>query len=353
MKSYHARKVLFLIPVLVRHFFLQPGLLISLAGILAGTCFLAMSSLGQPAAIRFAVCTDGSTFAEAVYEQLVKTDSVIQFYRCEDREELHHDVMSGQAECGYLLDRQIEEELVSGDLEDIIETASNPGTIVKGMADELVFTAVLSVYSPELYARYLSETLITDDAGRREIAREAFLEYQNYRTNGSTFQFQFSNGRSTVENSLSGGQIPFLRLRGITAVMILAGALCAAASYQKDRSSHRFLWAGNELLPELASYMIAIFIFCMTGLAGLSLTAEWRGLFSELHAMSVYALSLLAFCFLTSHILKSEAWVIAFLPFAAAGSLVLAPVFVDLSQFSRLAGLLKWATPVSLYLSLI
>ena len=340
-------------PILIRHFFYQPGIRISIAGILAGIFFLSMSDLGRPAAIQAAVCTDGSDFAEAVYEQLSKGDSVIQFYRCGDQEEMNRDVMTGKAECGYVLNGEIWKELERGNFEDIIETSRNPGTIVQGMADEMIFAGVLSVYSPELYARYLSETLVTDTKSRQEMAREAFLEYQNYQTNGSTFRFRFSNEAKTAGNDLTDGQIPFLRLRGIIAVMILAGALCAVANYLKDRSSHRFLWAENLLVLELTSYMTAIFIFCAIGLAGLRLTAEWCGLFSELRAMSLYAWSLLAFCFFISHILKTEAWVIAFLPFATAGSLVLAPVFVDLSQFSPLIGLLKWATPVSLYLRLI
>lgn len=338
--------------VLLRHFFRQPGILIPFAGILAGTFLLTLADTGVPTQIRAAVCTDESAFAKEIYRQLIQGDSKIQFYRCENRGQLERDVASGKAESGYYLEDEIRIQLESGSLEHIIDSVRAPGSIVKNITDELVFASILSVYSPQLYADYMVKMLTAKDADSKErqaAADAALAGYEGYRNNQSTFQFQFTGGSPGGQS----GQISFFRLRGIIAVMILAAALCAVAVYQKDCALNRFLCANHRWAVELFCYVIAITAACLTGLAGLRLTPEWSGMSAELKAMSIYAVCLVLLCMIISRILPSEKWVISFLPFATAGSLILSPVFWDITVLFPFAKVLTWGTPVTLYLSLI
>lgn len=370
------KKAGFWLKILTLHFLRQPGILIPFAGILAGTFLLSLAELDIPVRIRAAVCTDDSTFAKDVFRQLSRKDSMIQFYLCENQKEMELDVASGRAECGYYLDAGILARLDDGDREDIIDTCRSPGTIVKGIADELVFSGILSVYSPQWYTDYMVKMLIKGEKELMEnnnhqeteaavakaaeaIAAKAAEEYEAYRSSQATFQFRFSGDTGlpeSYEDADSSGQaegIPIIRLRGIIAVMILAGALSGTAAYQKDRASHRFLAAGHPWAVEMTSYAIVITFACLTGLSGLRLTGEWSGLLPELQAMSCYAALLLLYCMLAARVFPSEVWIVSFIPFAMVGSLVLAPVFFDISQISPLTGFLKWGTPVSVYLSLI
>ena len=347
------KKAGFWMLVLLRHFFRQPGILIPFAGILAGTFLLTLADTGVPTQIRTAICTDDSAFAEDIYGQLTRNESIIRFYRRGSREQMERDVASGKAESGYYLDDEIRTQLDAGNPEHVIDSCSSPGSIAKKITDELVFASILSVYSPQLYADYMAERLTVEalnPEARQAIAEAAFAEYNTCRNDQSTFQFQFSDNGRPEEQS---GQISFFRLRGIIAVMILAAALCAVAAYQKDLAQNRFLCANHKWAVELFYYLIAITAACLTGLAGLRLTPEWSGLIPELRAMFLYAACLLLFCMAVARILPSEKWVISFLPFATAGSLILAPVFLDISTLVPLAGILKWGTPVTLYLSLI
>lgn len=362
------KKAGFWLKILILHFLRQPGILIPFAGILAGTCLLSLAELDIPVRIRAAICTDDSTFANEVFRQLSQKDSVIQFYLCENQEEMELDVASGRAECGYYLDAGIPARLDAADREDLIDTCRSPGTIVKGIADELVFSGILSVYSPQWYTGYMAEMLIIKDKELMEnnnhqeteaIAAKAAEEYKVYRSSQTTFQFRFSGDTGmpeSYEDADSSGQpegTPMIHLRGIIAVMILAGALSGTAAYQKDRSLHRFFCAMHPCAVEMTSYVIVITFACLTGLLGLRLTGEWSGLLPELQAMSCYAVLLLLYCMLAARVFPSEVWIVSFIPFAMAGSLVLAPVFFDVSRISPLIGFLKWGTPVSVYLSLI
>ena len=98
----------------------------------------------------------------------------------------------------------------------------------------------------------------------------------------------------------------------------------------------------------MQALQIAAFVFlsCLSVGAGLAVSGSFAGFFREAAALAIYGAAVAAFASLLLFLLRRSGILAALIPFFITGSLVVCPVFADLSSFvPGLAGLRPFFLP--------
>lgn len=270
---------------------------------------------------------------------LVDLPGAFSFYLCGSEEELKADVETRRAECGYVFPDNFREKMEKNDFRRCIRLYSSPATVLGSMSQEVVFSAVMETYGPEILDNY-------GKIQSWDMERIGEL-YEKYSVNGSTFSFAYESaaGGEIEENSLS---ITFPG-RGIGAVFLFITGIFAAASLMEDEKKGMFLCIPQEkkwwysflgilapVLMEAAAVLVSLYL---TGTA----FKGGMGILKEICAILIYGAAIAAFTLVLKGIARKPEILIGSVPFFMIGSLALCPVFLDagrwipeLTAFSRM-----------------
>ena len=151
------------------------------------------------------------------------------FYPCGTEEEAKKAVMTGRAECAYLFPERLKERLDEGAL---YPCGPRAGVAVHGgrkIISEKIFSELFEVYGRELLADYgkngaAFQTVMArcQTTEAREKACGVLMElYEKYRSNGSTFTFDYQTLQGGTALQTGAMKVVF-PVRGLTAVFLLS-----------------------------------------------------------------------------------------------------------------------------------
>ncbi len=106
----------------------------------------------QAADIRVAICNqDTSQYFDSMYEFLLDTNSLYDFYMVDSEEALLNDVKSGYAECGYLIPENFFFDYINGTSHDnTMIQYKLPASTLAGAITESIFSCTLKACSGEI-----------------------------------------------------------------------------------------------------------------------------------------------------------------------------------------------------------
>lgn len=164
--------------------------------------------------------------------------------------------------------------------------------------------------------------------------------YDHYLENGSTFAFQYeTEGRTQLGKPSMKQTFP---ARGLTAVFIFVMGLTAAVTVCEDEKRGLFsTLSGLGREAAVFSCLAApVFLSCVSGFAALAAAGELSSSSWILEGIRliVYGGMCTLFSWGLCRIVKNPLAVACLIPFFASASLILCPVFIDLSMF------LPWAS---------
>lgn len=272
--------------------------------------------------------------------------SVVRFIPA-DEAALTAQVAAGRWDCGLVFPADLEERLAAGDVWRLVTLVTGPGSAAYPLVRETVAAAVLERVSPAVAADYLRASGILDEAALAE-ARPRLAETLP-RSGRVRLELRTLDGRALEAPALaeeSGSRI----LRGVLAAALLVWALSSAVDLGAWRESP----AARRMAPCLPGTLLILPRLLAALAAGLCL--GWACLLAagepagRLWILPLYlaALGGLDLCLLA----LGRSWRLlpAVIPFAAAGTLVLSPVFADLSLLFPALGPVSAWLPVTLYL---
>lgn len=283
-------------------------------------------------------------FFDRVREQLLKDQEAFTFYECSDSTELLKEVSARNAECGYVFNQGVLEKLDSGKYKNSIQLVTAPSTVAAKLSTEVVFASMFQVYGEKLLKDYAEKNDLFHVVSFEEAWKELKPLYEKYSSDGSTFSFNYSTyGQSGGQEAAGMGMKPAFPVRGLVAVYVFLTGLFSAVMLWEDEKRGLFLpvQASVRHICALSSMAAPVFLAAVSGLAALWLTGEAAGMGKETGLMAVYVVLTAVFSWILHRVIRQQLVLCSLIPFAAMASLLVCPVFVDISAFVPSVRLLR------------
>ncbi len=235
------------------------------------------------AVITAAVYTPDTKLREIISEY----DGLVHFLVCEDSEEVKRNVVRGNAECGYVLQEDLQEQIMAGNGIWSIEAYEKADSTMTRVVNEVLFERIFYVISAEWFEGYIAENAMFADArlevGEDALRGEARRQLAYRLSDDSTFRFEhitvlgaapLTDSAGTEGRQKSRTAYPAEAAAGAGIVLCgIAGVLEALQDIKKKRFRGRTaLMAGvfTVLQPVLCGTLAALGIIGVTrGGAGL------------------------------------------------------------------------------------
>lgn len=321
-----------------------------------------------------AVCIEDGTWQERLTDLLMieneegkkseedekeqNTTEILQVAFYETPQQVEHTVLRGKADCGFVIPEQIEEAVLTGNWNGVVDCYETQASSFGAIAREKIAGALFQLYAEEKYTNYIEETV------GRDAVDFAWNAYEMHRLDGSTFSFYYERtGKVENENEKAGagereteimgttgttgtgnGTGTVFPLRGILATLIFLSALCGMLEYEKDKKEKRFV----RLVPGYVNFVADVWIptvftscmvlFCMG--------------IREIGRLLVFQFILILYCSIIRMVLRGREMVAVAIPILITGSLVCSPVFIRLASYVPLFAILEKLFPTTYYLLL-
>lgn len=292
--------------------------------------------------VRIAVCTESAGAngleSEALETELLKSlveeergegTGLFQFYPCEDEEQVKAQVASRKAECGYVISGDLRRKLDERDYKRCIRVYSAPSTVLADLSTEVVFAALMKLYDREIFLDYVQE----GEKGLEELAGQLYDKWLN---NGSTFRFAYHyQNQSGLKGEDEPETVRVFPVRGIVAVYLLLAGMYSAVmlGYDEEKGLFLPLPSGKRLACRLAVLAAPVFLAALSAFGALKTGGCLQDGAKEIRLMGLYALAVCIFSYGMKVVCRKPQAVCCLIPLFLVGSLVFAPVFVDIGQF--------------------
>lgn len=311
----------------------------------AGTAILGALERDKPQEIRIAVYVReqqegelGGRLAQSLTER-DQQDGMFRFYLSRDEQQLRDDVVSRRAECGYVIEENLEERLDRGDYKRCITVYSSPSTVTAKLSTEVVFSVMMELYDKDLLEDYVRSGEVFADAGepgspiREEAAEKAGGLYEKWLESGATFHFEYADvdRQGNIEDSASPAAQTVFPIRGLVAVCLFVIGLYGAVTTGFDERSGLFLPLPYRFRGPCRIACIAgpVCMAAVSGLLAIWLGGSGQGVGRELAAMVWYVVLIIVFSGLMGAVFKNPQVICCLIPFFMIGSLVFCPVILD------------------------
>lgn len=280
---------------------------------------------------------DTDKMAADTIEDLLKDTDVYQFYLCETEEELIQAVQRGEAECGYVFDENITERVAKEKYKNNIIQVKKTGSVMADSINETVFSSFFKFFTREMMINY-----VKSNSKFAQMDPEGLIQlegtYDYYLNGNGTFRVEFKlfeEGSTIMDTEIIETKSVGFPLRNVMAVLIMTGAVLGVLNWLTDRETgvfapmrHDFVRVSRPLYVMIPTVLLALCSLCSMAAEG-TMTSAGR----EIPVMAAYVILLTAVGTLATCLVKRSTWIISALPVLVIGSLVLCPVFIDLSLY--------------------
>lgn len=313
--------------------------------------------------IRFFVRNTDSLMRVAVYtsssspgtteQMLVKylldhSGRAVTFYQAGSEAELHKDVSEGYAACGYIIPDALDERICrfQTDLKPILKTIRQKNELRTKIIDELVYSGIYKFLSLDILNEFVRQKTNSDVSQKLKNMYHAYVGTQAF------FEYEMTDGSKNKILNTTDANYMLLPIRGMTAVLLLLAGMTGTLFFYRDRENGLFAWLCEKEKRQIRIlYLLAPALLAgMSALLAIFLTGISSSPFNELLCMSLYLFDITAFCHLLSLLLPKPGWMLAAIPLFTTGSIIVCPVFIDLSATVPILRYIQKLTPVSYYL---
>lgn len=361
MKHYFMKRYFIWFLLYSKRLLKKPSFLILL--LLLPLCTFALTKLSQKSDSTIQVgiylnLQNADSLAQSTYEILLADESIVQFHGYQKKEELLHDIKTKQIDCGYFLPDKLLEALAKNGSGDTIQVFYPPDSLSAKMLNEKVYGAIIQEYSFDILKEFVSKEEIFSYMDSEQMNKELRNGYDLYRSNNSTFTFEYGyseNGKTDSNHSLTENPLDYLTLpiRGMLAVFILAAGFSGGLLWYTDYKNGIYQQVSGSLSGYVQFITIWIPVF-YTGIASLLciyLSGLNASFFTELASMLFYCILVTGFCSLLRLLIPTEIMYACAMPIIALVSLIACPVFTDFSIYIPSLKLLRLFLPPYYFLT--
>lgn len=320
--------------------------------------------------------TEKQLFLEELRRRLEEREGTLVFTFYDSEEAVKQEVAAARAECGYCIPADLLECMERGRYSKRIKSYESPQSSLQTICEEALFAEIFSLYEEETFGEQAAELvygeiektehgtsmadneqkkdemLSSEVTERNRLAMRAEELLEKYQYNGSTFQFSYEvySGEMTAGDEAEQGKSGFVSVRGILALAIYICGLCGTMDTLEDEKRGRTVRLKNRFIFQLLTIYLPVFMMSAVTFVCLLLTEEMNGFGAELLKLLFYQAILLVYCLILKKICRKEERLAAAMPVLILCSIVVCPIFVDLSQFIPVLKVLEKAFPIAYYL---
>lgn len=309
----------------------------AVVGFLVGmpvVCLLvtAISSMQEDGVPRVGLVTVGTDeTAYKTVERLTSGNYAVLFYEAPSAEILAESILKGETAHGYIFSGQLTQKLDDRNLKGSILLLKENSGFLSAMTNEIVFAELFRVYGLNIALNYVAESDLF--ARVRPAAMDAVKErYVRYGEGSETFHLDFEmleDSGNTTELESSGAVFP---IRGVLSVLVFMAGLYGGVWWKTEQEEGLFVAIPRKLMRwgRLLYIFVPTFLFAVS--AELTLALTHTGNFPlELLKMLGYVCLITGFTVVLTWLLPGSKWLLSALPVFALASLIICPVFVNLT----------------------
>lgn len=291
-----------------------------------------------------------SVTTDVIQKLLSLSNTSIRFYLCDSRDELHQEVAEGKAACGYLFPDNLEQKLeqYAKDRTPFLHVIQSQKDARTGIVDEIVLSSLYQPVSYYMLTNFLSEKW--DISSEKDWLHETFVKHSSSEL---LFHFEYADGtKNTLLNDKDTNYM-LMPVRGIVSVIILLICLSGGLSCYKDgRNPLLLMDTQKKSLCILLSLLTPALFAGAAGLITIKMTGITVSFTTEIPAMLLYLLCCMGLANLLRVVCCLEVYLAA-IPLLTAGSLIISPVFFNLTDRFPLLAPVSKLLPATHYLNSI
>lgn len=259
-------------------------------------------------------------------KRLCQYEGLYTFYLCSSEEEVYDAVASNQAECGYLFPKDLYEELLNGNIDELVTTVASPSTTMLPVINETVYSLLFQDLALDALNQYLAEDSAVSD-GYGILFNDKIVEesYNRYLLGDSVFHFEYNGSPDDYHLTVSSALLS--PIRGLLSILMLLSAFSGAVNYYKLSENPVF----NRMKVRITSITVPVLYTMPVMFLCIFFGNLNTGMPREILMLILYGTACILGTLLLTLCIKKRVIFISILPILTLACLIFTPVFIDIS----------------------
>ena len=309
--------------------------------------------------VRVALISGNDEYSQNFVKDLLDSSNhVISYYQCYDESQMRKDVLTGQAECGYIMPDDMPRKIAQ------FSSKKKQGIITAIVKKESISTKIVNEI---IYGRLFSERaypVLKDFINEKQPDRLTSAEdekmydaFSKYLIEPLMFSFEYADGSKNdlLNNDDSSHNYYMLPVRGILSVLILVSSMSGVLMLSNDDRKNTWGFIRLSKRPAFNYFYIfmSILPIAICSLAAIFITGISTNVLNEIRLMVLYTLLLTGFSSLLKALIKNIYVLCSLIPVTVLLSLIICPVFIDIGSIVPQSRFVRLFLPTNYYLDSI
>lgn len=271
------------------------------------------------------VCTD-----DELAQHLTGAEGTVSFTRYDDEKALTRAVENESVSCGYLIPNDIYSD-IKNNKSGAITCLKSPASVLTKTTDEALFARLVELYSTAIARDYLDENSVSYDAEKLNNYYNTYLQQDK---NNYVDYVYVDSAADTAESGETGGK-SHNALYGLLAVYIMLGGILCINTWLKDDK--------KNLPYGFMNVVSGVVILSVTAAAAIVLMGKTNK--AVILGLLPYSVLVIAYCGILRCFFGSTPLLCGFMTLLIPCSLIICPVFADISTFLPQITSLRYILP--------
>lgn len=309
--------------------------------------------------VRVALISGNDEYSQNFVKDLLDSSNhVISYYQCYDESQMRKDVLTGKAECGYIMPDDMPQKIAQ------LSSKKKQGIITAIVKKESISTKIVNEI---IYGRLFSERaypVLKDFINEKQPDRLTSAEdekmydtFSKYLIEPLMFSFEYADGSKNdlLNNDDSSHNYYMLPVRGILSVLILVSSMSGVLMLSNDDRKNTWGFIRLSKRPAFNYFYIfmSILPIAICSLAAIFITGISTNVLNEIRLMVLYTLLLTGFSSLLKALIKNTYVLCSLIPVTVLLSLIICPVFIDIGSIVPQSRFVRLFLPTNYYLDSI
>ena len=309
--------------------------------------------------VRVALISGNDEYSQNFVKDLLDSSNhVISYYQCDDESQMRKDVLTGKAECGYIMPDDMPRKIAQ------FSSKKKQGIITAIVKKESISTKIVNEI---IYGRLFSERaypVLKDFINEKQPDRLTSAEdekmydaFSKYLIEPLMFSFEYADGSKNdlLNNDDSSHNYYMLPVRGILSVLILVSSMSGVLMLSNDDRKNTWGFIRLSKRPAFNYFYIfmSILPIAICSLAAIFITGISTNVLNEIRLMVLYTLLLTGFSSLLKALIKNIYVLCSLIPVTVLLSLIICPVFIDIGSIVPQSRFVRLFLPTNYYLDSI
>ena len=282
--------------------------------------------------VNIALYTEDEELGKALENKLTLKDKVYTFYKVDSLEELKKDIVYGYTEAGFHIKKELKEKFDKKDYKNVVTVFLSEKSPLGKVSKEVVFAEFIKIYGKNILLNYAKDEEVFKSGDFNENLEKLRKYYDENLSNGQTFRFEYENINKALKNKDTKTNFP---LRGIIGIYIFLESMLAVYNiYQDEERGVYLIFRKKKVIAGITYSFSQLFLPALISLITVFMLKENESVIKEILCIFFYSLFTVLFSLLIKSLFKNKNTLLVFLGITVSISMLVSPVFFDISSVS-------------------